>query len=206
MASVLTDGEIAFLKAELGYNVLSIGAEPYVGITAFFEQVVKTNVSGGAETTSSTSVAASSGAPVTLTLADATGFASGERIVVDVDARQETATVSVVSGSTIVALLSLTHSGTYPVAVESPLTLVRNAIAQIRRINGGGGLIQSAASQSGIKKVDEVEFFGGPNDTGSRFASTKEALMYWRDYLAKLIGIPNRNGVSCAGGGRVELY
>jgi len=207
MPSTLTDGEIAFLKAELGYNVLDIGAVPYVGVTALFEQVIQTNVTGGASTTSTTAVtAATSPTPVTLTLASAADFATGDRVVIDVDSRQETATIQNLSGVSATLLLSLAHSGTYPIAVESPITFVRNAIAQIRRINGGGGLLQGAVAQSGIKKVDEVEFFGGHDGSGSRFQSIEAALTYWRDYLAKLIGVPNRSGMRSSGGGRVELY
>ena len=207
MPSMLSDAEIAFLKAELGYNVLSIGAEPYVGITSLFTQVVQANVFGGAETTSTTTVAASSApAPVAITLASATGFAAGDRVVIDVDSRQETATLQSLSGAAATFLLSLAHSGTYPVAQESPLTLVRHAMSQIRRINGAGGILQSAAAQSGIKKVDEVEFFGD-GTAGTQFKSKLEALTYWRNFLANLIGVENRNGVATSGGGaRFEVY
>ena len=85
----LLDAEIARIKAELGYNILTTGAVPYIGITQVFEQVIQSNVLAGATTTSSTSVsAATSATPSTLTLADATGFVAGARAVIDVDDRQ----------------------------------------------------------------------------------------------------------------------
>jgi len=203
----LLDSEVARIKAELGYNLLTVAAEPYIGFVSVFNQVIQPYIQGGASTTSSTSVTAStSPAPVTLTLASATGFSSGARIVVDVDSRQEVATVQSVSGSTVTALLSLAHSGTYPVTVEGGETIVRNILRQIARITDSGGTLQSASAQSGIKKVDEVEFFGGPDGSGSRFASVIEALDFWRDQLATTLGVHRINGGRGGGGSSVAIY
>ena len=115
----LLDSEIARIKAELGYNLLTTGALPYIGITQVFEQVIQDNVLAGASTTSTTAVSAqSTPTPVGITLASATGFAAGVRVVLDVDDRQETATVQSMSGSVITVQLTGVHSGTYPVTVD----------------------------------------------------------------------------------------
>ena len=61
----LTSAEVRRIRYELGYNVLAVGAEPYVGVTQLFEQVIQPYLTAGASTTSSTAVVASStGAPI----------------------------------------------------------------------------------------------------------------------------------------------
>src|SRR5690348_14104294 len=112
----LLDAEIARIKAELGYNLLSQG-QIYIGTAAIFEQVIQVYLGAGATTTSSTAITGD-GTPKSLTLALATGFSSGARVVVDVDGRQETVTVQALSGTTLTALFTNTHSGSYPVTVE----------------------------------------------------------------------------------------
>src|SRR5215471_2659866 len=115
----LLDAELNRIRYELGYPGLSVLAEPYIGIAAVFTRIVQPYLLSGASSTSSTAVTAAT-APtlVTLTLASATGFDAGARVVIDVDARQEMVTVESVSGSTISVLLKLAHTGTYPVTVE----------------------------------------------------------------------------------------
>lgn len=203
----LLDSEVARIKAELGYNVLTVGAEPYIGTASMFTQVIQPYVQSGASTVSSTSVtAASAPTPVTLTLTSATGFEAGQRVVVDVDSRQEVATIQAVSGSTITLMLSFTHSGSYPVTVEGGEAIVRSILRQIIRITESGGTLQGATSQAGLKKVDEVEFFSGPDGSGSRFKSVVEALDYWRDYLASALGVERRNGGRNSGGSSIAVY
>ena len=71
----LSNAELERIKAELGYNVLTIGALPYVGFSQMFTNVVQAYMSSGASTTSSTAVtAATTATPATLTLASGTGF------------------------------------------------------------------------------------------------------------------------------------
>ena len=76
----LLDSEIARCKYELGYNVLTISAEPYIGVARVFELVIQPNLLAGAITTSSTAVTAvAAGAlanPVTLARVSVTGLAS----------------------------------------------------------------------------------------------------------------------------------
>ena len=54
----LLTSELMRIRAELGYNALGVGAEPYVGITAVFDQIVKVYLNAGATTTSATAVTA----------------------------------------------------------------------------------------------------------------------------------------------------
>jgi len=202
----LTSAEVRRIRYELGYNVLAVGAEPYVGVTQLFEQVIQPYLTAGASTTSSTAVVASStGAPVTLTLASATGFNVFDRAVVDVDGRQEFATVSAVAGSTITVQLSLAHSGTYPVTVEGGESIVREILRECIRIGGGGGLLSKSAGKAGLKKVDEVEFFGSSTST-TIAAQQRKMLDYWRNELAAALGVENMRQTGGVGGGSVSVY
>lgn len=195
----LTSGEVQRIRFELGYNVLSANAEPYIGVTSLFDQIIQPYLTAGASTTSSTAVSASaSPTPRTLSLANAVGFAAGDRVVVDVDSRQEAVTVQSVSGSNIIALLSLDHTGTYPVTVEGGESIVRAILRQIQAISGlgtaSGGRFGAAVSGAGIKKVDEIEFFGGGD--GGGYSSTvggtlERQLRYWRSELAAALGVEN---------------
>ena len=91
----LLTSEIQRIKFELGYNVLAVGAEPYVGVTQLFEQVIAPYTQGGAATTSATAVpAASAPPPVALTLTDATGFHAGDAVVIGNCVRVSRAMVS----------------------------------------------------------------------------------------------------------------
>lgn len=184
----LLTSEITRIKAELGYPLLSSSAEPFVGIVAIFEQVIQPYLLAGATTTSSTTVvAASSPTPVTLTLASVTGVTTGGRLVVDVDARQETATIQSLSGSTVVVMLQKAHTGTYPVTVEGGESIIREtlgAIADVKRklaANYGAGA---------LKRVDEIEFYqAGTEET--YFGILGKNLTFWRNELAGLLGVEN---------------
>ena len=54
----LLTSEITRIKYELGFNVLSLGAEPYIGITQLFENVIQPYTLSGASTTSATAIVA----------------------------------------------------------------------------------------------------------------------------------------------------
>jgi len=200
----LLDSEIARCKYELGYNVLAIGAEPYIGVARVFELVIQPNVLEGAKTTSATAVTAvAAGAlasPVTLTLASATGFAAGDRVVVDVDSRQEAATVQSVAGSTITVLLSKAHTGTYPVTVERGESIVREILGRLRDIADKLG--STVVQQVGIKKVDEIEFFGGNMYSIRREMQRMQD--YWRNELASALGV--RNLRTSNAGSEIAVY
>jgi len=184
----LNQSEVQRIRYELGYNVLAAGAEPYIGVHAVFDQVIAVYLKAGASTTSSTAVvAAAAPAPVALTLTSAIGFAAGCSVVVDVDARQEVATVQSLAGAVATVLLSLAHAGTYPVSVEGGESMVREILGRLRTIASrlGGGAIDAA----GVKKVDEIEFFAGSPD--AQATALRGQQTYWRCELAGLLGVQN---------------
>lgn len=201
----LTTSEVQRLKYELGYPLLQAGAEPYIGTSAAFESVIQPYLQAGASTTSATAVtAATTATPVTLTLASATGFTAGNRIVVDVDDRQETPTVQSVNASTIVVLLTKAHTGTYPVTVEGGESMVREALVKLRSL---GESIQSAAIKAGIKRVDEIEFFEAKaSDSSGVFGGLVLQRDYERDELASMLGIVNLRKRRKAAGARCAMY
>lgn len=195
----LTTSEIRRIKYELGYNVLDVGAEPYIGISALFERVIQPYLTAGAVTTSSTAVVAvSSPVPVTLTLASGSGFSLFDRVVIDVDGRQEFATVQTIAGTSLTVQLSKAHSGTYPVTVEGGESVVRELLRECIRLGGSGGLISNSASKAGLKKVDEVEFFGDTISTSVTSQQRRE-LAHWRDELASALGVPNLRATNSGG-------
>lgn len=199
----LLDSEIARCKYELGYNLLTISAEPYIGVARVFELVVQSNMLAGAITTSSTAVTAvaagSLATPVTLTLASVTGFSVGDRITVDVDDRQETATVQSISGATVALLLSRAHGGTYTLTVERGESIVREILQRLRAIADklGGAAIQ----QAGIAKVDEIEFFKGLH--GVRY-ELQRLQTFWRNELSSALGVQNLR--SASSGSAIAVY
>lgn len=202
----LLDGELDRIKYELGFNALNVGAEPYVGVAAIFSQVIQPYLRSGATTTSVTSVvAATSATPVSLTLASATGFAAFARVVVDVDDLQEVATVRSISGSAITVPLLKAHSGTYPVTVEGGESIVRGLLTRLRNIDQS---ISDASSSAGIKRVDEIEFFG---DTvaSSAFSVLTGQQKYWRSELCRvLFGVGDISQLRGGGRGasRLSVY
>ena len=204
----ILDSELERIKAELGYNVLTIGALPYVGFSQMFTNVVQAYMSTGASTTSSTAVtAATSPTPATLLLTSGTNFAAGQRVVIDVDERQEIVTAQNVSGASLTVLLTLAHSGTYPVTVEGGETLIREQLARLRAINAQ---ITAAASTAGIKRVDVIEFYGG--GTGGQGGGTAQIDVLYkqrdraRDELASLCGIRNAWRDKAQGSQRIAMY
>lgn len=197
----LLDSEVQRLKYELGFNVMAIGAEPRIDHVAIFDQVVQPYLETGAATTSATAVtAATSPTPVTLTLASATGFTVGATVLIDVDSRQESATIQTLSGTSMTVQLSLTHSGTYPVVVESGESLIREGLKRLRQLDDD---ILEARSSAGLKMVGRgaVEWFGA----SSVLEALKKLQMDQRDELASIVGLPNMWRARM-GGSRTELY
>lgn len=197
----LLTSELRRLRYELGYNVLSAGAEPYIGVHAVFETVIQTYLQAGAVTTCATAVtAATTPTLVTLTLASATDFTVHDAVVVDVDSRQERGVVQAISGSTISLLLTKAHSGTYFVTVEGGESIVRDLLRQCVDV---ASKIEAGASTAGIKKVDEVEFF----ENASRLRALNDQRDYLRDELASALGVVNlRLARNATDRGVVELY
>lgn len=199
----LLDAEVWRLKYELGYNALEIGAEPYVGHSSLFDQVVQPYLNAGATTTSSTTVAAATTpTPVTLTLASVTGVAANATLVVDVDGRQEPGTVQSVTGSDVTLLLSLDHTGTYPVTVEGGETIVRDVLRRLRAI--ADSLANDAVSSAGVKSVDEIEFFGEAEMARANMLRREQSRL--RDELASVLGIVNLWARKASASSRVAIY
>jgi hypothetical protein len=199
---------VARLKYELGFNLLEVGAEPYIGVAVLFEQVIKPYTTAGASTTSSSTIVASTvPTPATLLLASVTGISVGDAVIVDVDSLQERATVRSLSGLSIGVLLSKAHSGTYPVTVEGGESIIRAILRKLEALGGLGseGLLDEAVDTAGIKKVDEIEFFGGAAGE-SRIKQTREMREYWRDELATVLGIERMNGGGGGGGSSCSMY
>lgn len=182
----LLDAEIARIKYELGLNVLTVGAVPYIGVTQIVDLVIAPNLLAGASTTSATAVtAATTATAVSLTLASATGFSAGCRVAVDVDDAQEVATVRSVSGSAISVLLTKAHPAGYPVTVESGETIVREILGRLRTL---GVTLTDTMARAGIKRADDVEFFG-KREGSDVFGSLLSQQRYWREELRRALGM-----------------
>ena len=198
----LLDSEVNRIRYELGYPLLTTGAEPWIGIAAAFDTVIQPYLRAGAATTSSTAVtAATTPTPVALTLASGTGFAAHARVVIDVDDRQEVATVQSINAAVITVLLTGVHSGTYPVTVEGGETIVRDILKKLVNL---GEKLESAATKAGIKRVDEIEFFGDAR-SDTVFRSLRKQREDWRDELAQAIGLGRLNRGS-GGGSTLSVY
>lgn len=199
----LLESEVMRIRNELGYNVMGISAEPYIGITPTFNGVIQQYITSGAKTTSSTPTTASTSPTAqTYALASGSGFTAGDTIIIDVDARQERATAVSVSGNNVTAYTSLAHGpNTYPVVVEGGESMIRDILRVLIDLGTGGvggarGSMVRVASRLGIKKVDEIEFFGG----GAAMSQGKDPLTqlmslreYWRDELANALGVERLN-------------
>lgn len=197
----LLDSEVQRIKYELGFPVMSIGAEPRIDHVALFDQVIKPYIEAGAATTAATAVtAATTPTPVALTLTSATGFTVGAVVIVDVDSRQERATIQTLSGTSMTVQLSNAHSGTYPVTVEGGESMVRDLLGRLRSIDDS---IAEARSSAGLKSVGRgaVEWY----EAGSVLTSLKRIQMDHRDELASMLGVPNL-WRRRSGGSRSALY
>lgn len=211
----LTDAELQRIRYELGFVNMDTAAEPYIGIAAFFTQVLQPYLLTGAATTSSTTVtAAGTPTPQSLILASAAGINVGDIVVVDVDARQERATIQSLIGSSATMQLSLAHVGTYPVVVEGAEGIIRDILRELRLLstgmNGAASAFSSFRSRAGIKAVvGEVEFFGGGQTLASQGVDPLTQLIqlreFWRDELASAVGIERLNK-NASGGSNMALY
>lgn len=203
----LLASELERIRFELGFADLTVGAEPYIGVAAIFDQVIQPYLRAGATTTSTTAVtAATTPTPVAITLASATGFAAFATVVIDVGDRQEVVAVQSLSGAAMTVSLSKAHSGTYPVTVEGGESMVRYLLDKCRKASEA---IADAMTAAGIKQLDkgDVVFFGG-RDGKTALDVAKEAQTYWRSELCRLLfGTGDlRSLARRSSGGRVEIY
>lgn len=203
MTTLLGDDELSRIKAECMDSVLDVSAAPYFDIRAIYD-VIQAHVPSSATAATTSATAVTAVGPTTLTLASVTGLASGSRVVLDVDSVREVVTVRAVVGSTISVVCRRLHSGTYPVEVESPLTIVRGLLADLASLDDQE---QDATSSAGLKRVDEVEW-----DTTSG-ASISDRLVArraeLRNRLARACGISyilNAGRALARGSSGVEVY
>lgn len=202
--ATLTDDELGRIKREVLDNVLGTGALPYISVKAVYD-LIRDNVSSSSVSATTSSTSVTSTGPTVLTLASITGYAAPQRIQVDVDQSREVVTINNVSGSTVAVNLSKTHSGTYRVEVESPLTIVRGLLSDLTYLET---LDRGAWSSLGLKRVDEVEWFG-PSDGGDladRIAHHRDRI---RGELARACGISwvlAQGRAFAQGGGSYEVY
>ena len=182
--ATLTEDEMERIKAELYVHVLDTGAAPYFNFPAAFD-VVRDHVTSStvASTTSTTTVSAAG--PTTITLASATGYVAGQRIVIDCDEAREVVTIRSLAGAEASVVCKKTHSGTYPIEVESGLTIVRGIMADIESVDQSQ---RGGVDSVGVKRVDEIEFFG-LNEGGSAIASGERYRAMLRTRLAATCGV-----------------
>jgi hypothetical protein len=179
----LSTADITRIKAELGWNVLTVGAEPFIGVAAIFSQVIQPYMTAGASTTTSSTVtAATTPTPATLVLTDPTGFSAGDRVFVDVDDLQESGTIRSLSGSNLGVLLRLAHTGTYPVTVDGGEGIVREILKNIRDVKRE---LAQTFGEGAIKQVDEVSFYSTRDRT--MFGNLGDQLKYWRRELSQIL-------------------
>jgi len=189
----------ARVRYELGYSALTVAGEPYFAI-AYAPEVALDSLYS-AETTTSVTAVTSTTAPTTITLALGTGFVTGLRVHVDAGTKREMVVAQYVSGTSLTALFSLTHSGTYSVEVESGESMLRSILG---RLDAAQQAIAQSMAAGGIKKADEVEFF--PNGDGSVLSELFQERNRWRDELGSLLKLPNLNNAKAGTATRLEAY
>ena len=153
--ATLTADEMARIKLELGDTVLAVGAEPWIGIRSVWDVIQTYVVSSDTAATSSSTTVATLG-PATITVSSASGLGAGTRVQIDVDGQRETVTIRNVASTTLSIVARKTHSGTYPVEIESALTLVRGLLSDLTALEQVNTL--SSFDALGLRRVDEVEW------------------------------------------------
>jgi len=153
--TTLSSDEMARIKLELGDTVLAVGAQPWIGIRSVWD-VIQTYVESSSIAPTSSSTTVSAAGPTTITVASATGLTAGMRVQLDCDGQRETCTIRNVAGSVLSVVARKTHSGTYPVEVESALTLVRGVLSDLISLEQVTSL--ASFDSLGLRRVDEVEW------------------------------------------------
>jgi hypothetical protein len=153
--TTLSSDEMARIKLELGDTVLAVGAQPWIGIRSVWD-VIQTYVESSSVAPTSSSTTVSAAGPTTITVASATGLTAGMRVQLDCDGQRETCTIRNVAGSVLSLVARKTHSGTYPVEVESALTLVRGVLSDLISLEQVTSL--ASFDSLGLRRVDEIEW------------------------------------------------
>ena len=202
----LLTSELDRIRHEMGYNLLRVGAEPWVGISSLFDNVIAPYTRSGALTTSSSEVAGPlyPGAPPTqsvIKLTDPTGFNSGDRIIVDVDDAQEALTVQGMTGPLLLGMFSKAHNRTYSVTVEGGESIIREILVNIRNVKAK---MADSYGTGALKQVDEISFYEAQGQT--YFGLLGGQLCFWRDELASALGIRSMWKRRSGGGSRLAVY
>ena len=199
----LLDSEIQRIRFELGYTVLGVNSEPYVEYFGTINRIVALYLNAGATTTSTTTVAVADVLTQrTLTLASATGFVAGATIYVDVLPQQERAVVQSISGSNVVVYLQKAHVGSYPVTVDGGESIIREKLAQLYAIDEK---LSAALNTAGLKRVDDIEFYGGTKAT-SQAVMLSQLRDMRRDELASALGVVNLHRLRRGGSQSFSVY
>lgn len=199
----LLDSEIQRIRYELGYTLLDVNSEPYVEYFGTINRIVALYLNAGATTTSSTTVAVADVLTQrTLTLASATGFVAGATIYVDVLPQQERAVIQSVSGSNVVVYLQKAHVGSYPVTVDGGESIIREKLAQLYAIDEK---LSAALNTAGLKRVDDIEFYGGTKAT-SQAVMLSQLRDMRRDELASALGVVNLHRLRRGGSQSFSVY
>jgi hypothetical protein len=190
----ILDSELDRIRAELGHNLLNVGAEPYIGVTAVFSQIVQRYLREGLDCTSSTT--ANTPGYVTLTLDSVTGISVMSRVAIDVDEQFEMVTVRAVNdvAKTISVITKKKHPGTYPVTIDGGLQIVRECLAALVDIQTK---LVDTRGHGTLKAVDEVEFYDTRGKT--QFQAYLDQAEHWRDRLARHLGLSR---IKFGGGGQ----
>lgn len=196
--ATLTADEMGRIKYELNDAVLSYNALPWIGIRVVWD-VIQTSVESSSTPATSSSTAITAAGPVTITVASATGLSVGTRVQLDCDGQRETCSVRNVAGNVLSLVARKLHSGTYPVEIESPLTIVRGCVADLSALEQVNSL--ASFESLGLRRVDEIEW----DEKGSG---------YWVDWarnnlrraLARALGVEYIFDAARARGANLEVY
>lgn len=183
--TTLTDDEIKRIGAEVGIDVLSPTAFPYAGAFTSYMDVIRDYVQSSSTAAVTSTTAVTAAGPTLLTPSSTTGYVAGTKIVLDCDDARETVTLRAIVTGQFSVVCRKTHGGTYPIEVESGLTLVRGILSDLALLEE---LERGGWQSLGLKRVDEVEWFGANEggDISQRIRAAREA---GRARLASMVGL-----------------
>ena len=203
--STLTDDEIKRIGAELGIDVLAPLAFPYAGAFTSYMTIIRDYVQSSSVASVTSTTAVTAAGPTLITPSDTTGFVAGTKIVLDSDASRETVTLRAIVGGAFSVVCRKTHSGTYPVQVESGLTLVRGLLSDLALLEE---IERDGWPSLGLKRVDEVEWFGASEggDLAERARASRAAGCNRLAVMVGLTDVLNYRRAMQGGGSTFEAY
>jgi hypothetical protein len=156
----LSTSEIESLRHHLGYGNIGATAGAYSpdGFRDLFTDVISPTLSTGTETTATTAVTA--GSTTTVTPAAMTDISANVALVVDTGSQAESVIVKATTATTFTAYFEKAHTAAgYPIATMSGLARLRLLLWDADKAWMGLNS-SSVGNTAGIKRVDEIEFFG----------------------------------------------